>query len=210
MTDSMTAILGIAAAITIGAISPGPSFVMVARTSVAGSRIDGLAAALGMGVGGVIFSSAALVGLLSLLAAVPVLYVALKVLGGTYLVYLGYRVFRGAKEPLDIEVGAAGARPAAPRRSFVLGLATQLSNPKTAIFYASVFSALHPERWSWAALLVLPAVIFAIEAGWYSIVATALSGAGARSRYQSLKRWIDRSAGLVIAAFGGRLILYAR
>lgn len=44
--------LSITLALTLGALSPGPSFVMVARTSLAGSRADGLAAALGMGVGG--------------------------------------------------------------------------------------------------------------------------------------------------------------
>ena len=87
--DTTLAILSIAGAITLGAISPGPSFVMVARTAVASSRADGLAAALGMGVGGVIFAAAALLGLHVVLTAVPWLYLGLKVLGGAYLLFLG-------------------------------------------------------------------------------------------------------------------------
>ena len=208
--DSTTTIVGISVAIAIGAVSPGPSFVMVARTAMAKSRAAGLAAALGMGIGGVIFATAALIGLVSLLAAVPVLYVVLRTLGGVYLLYLGYRVFRGAKEPLNFEVGSAEVRSGAPGRCFLLGLATQLSNPKAAIFYASVFSTLQPERWSLMALLILPAVIFLIETGWYSIVAVVLSADRARNRYLAMKRWIDRSAGIIIAAFGGRLILDGR
>ena len=53
MTEGLLAVFSIAGAITLGAMSPGPSFVLVARTSVARSRADGLAMALAMGVGGV-------------------------------------------------------------------------------------------------------------------------------------------------------------
>jgi len=49
---SLASVLG---ALLIGAISPGPSFVLVARTSMAASRIDGLFSAIGMGIGGVVF-----------------------------------------------------------------------------------------------------------------------------------------------------------
>ena len=76
--DAALSILSIAGAITLGAMSPGPSFVMVARTAVASSRADGLAAALGMGIGGVFFAAAALLGLHVILIAVPWLYFGLK------------------------------------------------------------------------------------------------------------------------------------
>jgi len=56
MMEGVLAVLSIAGAITLGAMSPGPSFVLVARTSVARSRADGLAMALAMGVGGVLFA----------------------------------------------------------------------------------------------------------------------------------------------------------
>src|SRR5262249_42673601 len=56
MIEGVFAVLSIAGAITLGAMSPGPSFVLVARTSVARSRADGLAMALAMGVGGVLFA----------------------------------------------------------------------------------------------------------------------------------------------------------
>jgi threonine/homoserine/homoserine lactone efflux protein len=61
----------VASAIPLGAISPGPSFVMVARIAVSRSRQQALAAAFGMGVGGSVFAAAALLGLQALLTAVP-------------------------------------------------------------------------------------------------------------------------------------------
>jgi threonine/homoserine/homoserine lactone efflux protein len=67
MTPTLS-VLSIAGAIALGAISPGPSFVFGARTSIAQSRADGLAAAVGMGIGGTILCCLALLGLHAVLA----------------------------------------------------------------------------------------------------------------------------------------------
>jgi threonine/homoserine/homoserine lactone efflux protein len=200
------ALLGIAGAIAVGAISPGPSFVMVARTAVAVSRSDGLAAALGMGLGGVVFALAALFGLQALLAAVPWIYVALKFAGGAYLAYLGWRIWQGAAATLDDAPHATGSAPRHPARSFALALATQLSNPKAAVVYASVFAALQPRDPSAALIQATPLAIFVVETGWYAIVATILSAPGPRAAYLRHKIRVDRLAGGVMALLGGKLV----
>ena len=208
--ELLAAILSIAVALTLGAISPGPSFILVARTSLAVSRRDGLAAAVGMGVGGVFFSAIALLGLLAILTAVPLLHLALKALGGTYLVYLGYRIWRGARQPLVLESASLQNHPTQVWRSFVLGLVTQVSNPKTAIVYASVFASLLPHDIPPLALVVLPIMVFAIETIWYSVVALALSSPSPRARYFALKAWIDRTAGAIMSLLGFKLIFEAQ
>lgn len=200
------AILGIAVALTLGAMSPGPSFIMVARTSVAVSRRDGLAAAVGMGVGGVFFSAIALLGLITIFTAVPFLHLALKVLGGTYLIYLGYRIWRGARQPLVLENTSLQGRPTQAWRSFVFGLATQVSNPKTAVVYASIFASLLPSEVPPFVLVALPIMIFAIETIWYSAVALVLSAPSPRAHYLAAKAWLDRTAGAIMSLLGLKLI----
>lgn len=202
-----TAIITILAALLLGAMSPGPSFVIVARNAIGLSRGDGLATALGMGIGGVFFSGIALLGLYTLLATVEWLYVSLKVAGGLYLIYLAVKIWRGAAQPLAFD--AAQHTAANPRRSFWIGLSTQLSNPKTAVYYGSIFAALlpqHPPLWSYFAL---PPAIFAIEAGWYTVVALCFSSRRPRDIYLRGKKWIDRVAATAVAALGLRLILTA-
>src|SRR6185295_709638 len=129
--NSHLALLSILGTLAIGAMSPGPSFVVVVRASAALSRRDGLASALGMGCGGLVFASLALAGLQALLMQVAWLYLIVKVAGGAYLMYLGYRIWRGASTPLAT---TNGAQPTAGgwRRSFAIAFATQISNPKTA------------------------------------------------------------------------------
>ncbi|HET6159678.1 MAG TPA: LysE family translocator [Dongiaceae bacterium] len=206
--DPKLALLTILGTLAIGAMSPGPSFVVVVRASAALSRRDGLASALGMGCGGMMFAGLALAGLQALLMQVSWLYLVLKVAGGAYLVYLGIRIWRGAKTPLET---SNGARPAAGgwRRSFAIAFATQISNPKTAIWYASVFAAFLPAPIpTWMFWTLLP-LIFMLEAGWYTIVALAFSAARPRALYLGAKLWIDRFAGGVVGFLGGRLILEA-
>lgn len=82
--SEVVALLSIFAALTVGTMSPGPSFVMVVRIAAVKSRKHGLAAALGMGLGGVIFAGLALLGLQAILVAVPSLYIILKIAGGLY------------------------------------------------------------------------------------------------------------------------------
>ena len=199
-------LLSLVLALVLGAVSPGPSFLMVARTALVASRKDGLAAALGMGVGGVILCAVTLLGLLAVFAAIPMLYLALKVLGGAYLMYLGFRIWRGASLPLVVANAAAQNQPIRLKRHFLLGLATQLSNPKTAIVYASIFASLLPGDTPKAVLMMLPALIFVIETTWYAVVAVVLSAPVPRDRYLASKAWLDRVAGSIMAVIGLKLL----
>lgn len=208
ISAGLPALLSILGTLAIGAMSPGPSFVVVVRAAAGSSRRDGLAAALGMGCGGLVFAGLALAGLQALLMQVAWLYLVLKAAGGAYLVYLGWRIWRGARTPLTAADGTAVVAHGW-RRSFAIAFATQISNPKTAIWYASVFAAFLPNPipgWMFWALLPL---IFALEAGWYTIVACAFSAARPRAIYLGAKLWIDRCAGAVVGLLGGRLILEA-
>ncbi|OWV81089.1 threonine transporter [Rhizobium sp. R634] len=197
--------ISIMAALVVGAMSPGPSFVVVSRIAISRSRLDGLAAALGMGAGGVVFAALALAGLTALLSQFEWLYVLLKVAGGAYLVYIAVNIWKGAGEPLEVSDAVNGRR--APLRSFTTALLTQLSNPKTIIVYASLFAALLPRDVPLDLVVALPLGVFAVEAGWYSIVALAFSARHPRRLYLAAKGWIDRAAGAVMGGLGLRLIL---
>ncbi|WP_112662013.1 LysE family translocator [Microvirga flavescens] len=199
-----TILVSILGALLIGAISPGPSFVLVSRISIAGSRRDGLAAALGMGLGGAFFGTLALLGLTALLSQVAWLYLGLKLLGGAYLVYLGIRIWRGAAAPLTVSTD--NVEPTSMLRAFSVALVTQVSNPKTAVVYASIFAALLPAAAPLWVIAVLPPLIFLVEALWYAVVAVAFSASGPRAVYLGSKTWIDRAAGAVMGALGLRLI----
>lgn len=207
MTAS-AAVSAILFALWLGAMIPGPSFVIVARNAISLSRNDGLATALGMGIGGLFFAGIALAGLYTLLQSVEWLYIGLKIAGGAYLILVASKIWRGAAHPIAMD-GELAARPRSVRKSFWIGLSTQLSNPKTAIWYGSIFAALlpqHPPVWCYFAL---PPLVFGIEFGWYTIVALCFSSKGPREVYLRARKWVDRIAAGAISVLGLRLILMA-
>ena len=206
--SNTAAIASILLALLIGAMSPGPSFVLVVRNAIGLSRRNGIATALGMGLGGMLFSAAALAGLYSLLTTVPVLYIAFKIVGGAYLIYIASKIWRSARAPMTME-NPETHRPRGFFHSFGVGVGTQLSNPKTAIFYSSIFASLlpaHPSFWSY---VMLPPLIFIIEAGWYTLVALCFSTQRPRGLYLRSKVMIDRLAAGAMVALGLHLILSA-
>ncbi|HEX5806348.1 MAG TPA: LysE family translocator [Macromonas sp.] len=207
--SELLAFSGIVAAITVGAISPGPSFLMVARTAVAQGRSAGLLTALGMGLGAVLFAWVTLLGVGALLHAVPWLYQGFKLVGGVYLLWLGWRLWRGANEPLPLGVNATATPQRHGRRQLALGFATQVSNPKTAVVYAGIFAAFVPQATSLVFDVAVLLSVGVIEAGWYAVVATLLSAQRSRQAYLRYKPWLDRVAGTVLGGLGVKLALAA-
>lgn len=147
----------------LGAISPGPTFVYVAKNSIAISRKHGLFTALGTGTGAALFGFLAVMGLQAILLAVPSAYLALKICGGLYLLWLAYKIIKHAKDPMA--QASDSSTVMSYQQAFRLGLITQLSNPKIAIILASIFTALLPKDIPTYFYFVLPILCFFIDAG---------------------------------------------
>ena len=198
-------ILGsIAFALMLGAMSPGPTSIYVAKNSIAISRKHGLFTALGTGTGAAVFGLLAVLGLQAFLWAVPSADLALKICGGLYLLWMAYKIIKHAKEPID--AGNSNEAQMSFRRAYVTGLITQLSNPKIAIVLASIFTALLPKDIPNYFYVVLPLLCFFIDAGWCSLLAVALSAEKPRAVYIKFKANFDRAAGAVMTLLGLKLI----
>lgn len=193
---------GVAFVHFLGAASPGPSFVLIARTSAASGRPRGLRMALGMGLGAAIWAGAAVMGLALLFEAAPLLYDAVRLAGAAFLLWLAVMMWRHARSPLD--AGAAAAGGDAPLRH---ALMVQLSNPKVMVFFGSVFVGfVPPDAPGWMIALILTNVLL-VEGGWYALVAQVFSTRRVRERYERLKAWADRACGGVMGLLGLRLAL---
>lgn len=202
--ESYWILSSIAAALLLGAMSPGPTSIYVAKNSISISRKHGLFTALGTGTGAAIFGLLAVLGLQAFLLAVPSAYLALKICGGLYLLWLAYKIIKHAKDPIESDQSTIHSMSL--RRAFTTGLITQLSNPKTAIVLASVFTALLPKEIPPYFYVVLPVLCFFIDAGWCSLVAVALSAEKPRAVYLKFKKIFDRGAGVVMTVLGLKLL----
>ena len=186
----------------LAVISPGPSFLITARTAVARSRIEGVKVAAGLSLGTVVWSGGALFGLNVLFHAVPALFLAMKVAGALFLLWIAWQIFRHAAEPLDMQMAADGNHG----NSFWKGVWVQLSNPKVIVFFGSIFVAMLPENPPLWLLLALLFIVSFNEFWWYSAVALFFGSGPVRRIYLKSKAWIDRATGLFLGALGLRLL----
>ncbi len=196
---TLTAFLAIAVLHLMAAISPGPSVLMSARTGVVHGFRAAFGVAMGIGVGAVVWAMAALFGLALLFEYAPGLLFGFKVIGGLYLVFMAYKLWKNADQPLDTSGDVA---PPTFGRAFTLGLITQLANPKPAILFAAIFlGTVPPDAGFWVVTAIL-AVVFFNDAGWNVLVGRLFSLPKTRRVYIGLKGWMDRVFGGLLAALG--------
>ena len=120
-------------ATTLLAIAPGPGMLYVLARTLAGGRREGVLSCLGTFLGGLMHVIAAATGLSIVLATSATAFAVVKYAGAAYLIYLGTRMILSARENQQGEVAIAA--PRVPRNPFWQGIATEVLNPKTAIFF---------------------------------------------------------------------------
>jgi threonine/homoserine/homoserine lactone efflux protein len=207
--EYVVALAGLAAVHLLAVASPGPSTVLVIQTAAVAGRRNGLLAAAAMMTGALLWATAALFGLQALFARFEWLYVAFRICGAVYLIYLAIMLWRHAHDPLP-EVPAGGASNMSGWTGFARALLLQLGNPKIMVFFGSIFLSVLPHDMpSWMDGTVLALVAFN-EFTWFAILALVFSGGTARAFYRQTKFWLDRFMGGALALLGLRLALSSR
>lgn len=201
--EYVAALAGLAVVHLLAVASPGPSTVLVIQTAAVSGRRAGLLAAFAMMLGAVAWAAAALYGLQILFARFEWLYVAFRIGGALYLLYLAYMLLRHAGWPLpeaDPSVGRGGAW-----QGFLKALLLQLSNPKVMVFMGSIFVSLLPAQMpSWMEAAVL-AIVAVNEFSWFALLTLLFSGQTARAFYRRTKLWLDRFMGGALGLLGLKL-----
>lgn len=187
-------------------LAPGPDNLMVLGLGMARGRRAGVAFGLGCALGCVNHTLLAALGVSALIAASPVAFTVLKVLGGLYLVWLGVQAIRNARP-------AGAARQVAgepPRTLFVKGLVANAINPKVILFFLAFlpqFVDTGRGHAGWqivqlGLLFTLETVLIFGAIGWFA------GSLGERlARHPAIGTWLDRIAGGIFVGLGLRLIV---
>ncbi|GAA2242611.1 lysine transporter LysE [Streptomyces ruber] len=131
----LSGVLGVATVALGMVLTPGPNMIYLVSRSITQGRRAGVVSLGGVAVGFLFYLLATNLGLTALFIAVPELYVAVKLAGAAYLAYLAW----SALKPGGVSVFAPRDIPHdTPGRLFVMGLMTNLLNPKIAIMYLSL------------------------------------------------------------------------
>ena len=136
----MSMLLTICALHFVAQLSPGPDVLLVAKSAASTTRANTLKIILGISVGVVVWVTLTLLGFTVLLEQWPWIQQVLMLIGGFFLAKMGYAMLKGGIASLKQSTNLDGVIEQQPKNYFLLGLFTNLANPKIVIYFSSVFS----------------------------------------------------------------------
>lgn len=140
MTIQLAAILPYALALFVAAASPGPNVAAIVSCGIARGFAPAAALAMGVVVCDVFWVMLVVAGLALLAQQLGPVFLAVKIVGGLYLAWLGWKLWRAPVVAAALVPPATDGRSLA--RQFGLGFALTLANPKAILFHAGVMPTL--------------------------------------------------------------------
>ncbi len=201
----LAAFLGVSAIVIV---TPGQDTALTIRNTLLGGRRAGVFTALGVSSGQACWTVAASAGIAALLVASEPAFVAVKLAGAAYLVFLGAQSLWRAvtRAPQHRPAASRSARSLEPRLAFRQGLVSNLGNPKMAVFFTSLLPQFTPGGdASFGVLLGLGLFFCSMTLVWLTAYAFAVARAGDFLRRPRIRRALDALVGAVLVAFGLRL-----
>ena len=198
MTPSPSSILVFVSAALLLLVIPGPAVFYIVGRSIGHGRGAGLVSALGIGVGSLVHTAAAAIGLSALLTSSAIAFAAVKYVGAGYLVYLGIQKLR-REEPL-LSADAPRVRLSS---IFAQGIVVNVLNPKAALFFfAFLPQFVDASRGNVAAQILFLGVLFATlgvtsDSLWAVFAGTVASRLRRNPRWMRAQRYV--SGGMLIS-----------
>ncbi len=182
-------------------MSPGANVLLISQLAASDHARSATFAAFGVTFGALLWSTCAVLGINAVFQAFPGVRLALQITGGLYLLYIASRLWRSNGAALT-----DNARSVSSSAAFRLGLLTNVTNPKSALFFGSVFAASLPAAPSPLLQATAIAMIVVNALWWHTLVAYLFSRKQVRSAYSRARGTANRIASVAVGALGFGLL----
>ena len=196
----------------IALMSPGPDFALIVQNTSHHGRKTGLTIAAGLSLGILIHSVLSITGISYLVQQHPMLFAILQLLGGSYLLWLGF----GALKSIYQHKRSNNQSERKPSRilkdqtkAFSQGLMTNLLNPKALVFFVSLMSSLVPATMSLTGKTAAVFILWSLALFWFSLLAWMLSTKTLQRKLEASATYIDGICGIIFTLLGGVILTQA-
>ena len=202
-------LLALASIHFLAVVAPGPDFAVTVRQSVRFGRLIGLITALGIGAGISVHVLYTLLGVGALMHSAPWLLNGAKLIGGAYILYLGISLLRSKPRAAnsETEVSAEEAARQGYGKAFMVGFLTNATNPKATLFFLAIFTTVVSASTPLPIQALYGLWMCGVNALWFVLVSLLFSSPGVRQAFLRLGHWFERTMGVILIAFAGRLLL---
>ncbi len=195
----------------LAAASPGPDFALISQQALGNGRRAALWCALGVALGLAIHLAYSMLGLAAVIAQSSDLLWWLRILGGAYLVFLGWQALRASfqRDQYAPATDSAGQLPVAQGGAWKylgLGFLCNALNPKAPVYFVAVFTLVLSPDMPGLELFVYGLWMMVIQLCWFSFLALVLTHHGVAHYFKRAARWLDRLLGGALLAMGLKLL----
>ena len=157
----------------IGAMTPGPSLVVIIYLTNSKNFISGFIASLAHGFGIFVYALISIFSLSMIVSILPSIIPIIQILGAIFLIYVGSKILllKTSEKEVDNKIKL----PKTAIESIVLGLTTSLINPKILIFFTSIFSQFINQDYSIYTKFGMAFLAGIIDSAWYILVSYSVS-----------------------------------
>ncbi len=192
-------------AVVLALMSPGPNVLAVIGTSMSVGRASGAALGVGVAVGSFLWALIAVLGLTALLTAYAEVLIAIKIAGGCYLLWLGYKSFKSAFTKKSLEANPLYSHQNL-MRYFMRGLTVQMTNPKAALAMTAIVTiGVQGQAPAWVSIVLVAGISLLSLAG-HLMYAFAFSTKAVVDIYIQSRRWVEAALGAFFGLAGFRLL----
>ena len=192
-----------------GAASPGPDMILIMRLATR-SRTHALAAALGIQLGVVMWTSLTVFGAAAILTAYPSVLAFVQLIGGIALIWMGRNMAMAGwrdRSTKPVDLADAALRLGSLKSAFKTGWLTNIANPKIVLFLAAIVAPLLPQSPSIGLSIAVVAALTLSAFLLFVVVAFFLSTKAVRRRVLAAGPWIDIASGVLFMVIGGSLAI---
>lgn len=188
---------------TVALASPGPDFALVVKLATQAQRKTALASAFGLAVAITLHTLLSLTGISLIIKSAESIYIAVQLIGATYLAWMGLGAIREAIthwRDKKQQIITTSTRELSALQGFTQGLSTNLLNPKAMVFFITLFSTLISPTVNLETKVAITLLMFLLSLIWFSLIALVLSKPKIQQKMQRATPMINLITGLLFVS----------
>jgi len=189
----------------MAAASPGPDFVLVSQQTLSNGKRAGYLTSIGIALGLSVHIIYSALGLATIIANSTMALWIIKILGGSYLIYLGAKGLR-AKRSVDKKLENISVKESSALKIMTIGFFANVLNPKAPIYFIALFTVVLTPNMPLYQIAIYGVWMMILQLLWFSFVVSFLSIPAVREKFHNFGHWIDRILGGAMIALGVKVL----
>jgi threonine efflux protein len=204
--DLFSGLLLITSIHLLAAASPGPDFILVSQQTLSHGKKSGLLCSIGIALGLSIHIIYSTLGLATIIANSATALWAIKILGGSYLLYLGICGLRAKQQPKKQPEKEEVIKQTSALKTVGIGFLCNALNPKAPIYFVALFTVVLSPNIPLTHLIIYGVWMMTIQLAWFSTVVFLLSRPRINQKFQKMGHWLDRVMGGAMCLIGLKVL----